>query len=267
MNFLFIGDTIKKKWRGLRDNFRKEFLKQGKPRSGDSGGPKQTSKWAYFESMLFLKDIISNRGSSGNIPSVEGCSSDDRCLNNEQYNEDEEIEENESLEKATKSQGDSVVSETLRQPFSKKSKRQDCMESMVQLEKEKIDILKRASRCNDDPDYHFLMSLLPDLKKIKQDNKLKVRIKLQQVLLEEQERQQYEPSSCQSNPSSRTSSVSNDNTYYRNSMSENAPHPYMPTENRNIFSHSQTVAEVRENDSDTSRDEDLNVATYFHVFQ
>lgn len=40
----------------------------------------------------------------------------------------------------------------------------------------------------DDEDFHFLMSLLPHLKDIPKQRKLSVKIKLQQVLMKEEER-------------------------------------------------------------------------------
>ncbi|XP_072386042.1 uncharacterized protein [Diabrotica undecimpunctata] len=62
------SDVLKSKWRGLRDNFRKELAKTNKARSGDSGDILITSKWPYFTMMLFLKDNMTQRNATGNIP-------------------------------------------------------------------------------------------------------------------------------------------------------------------------------------------------------
>ena len=46
------------------------MTKTSKGRSGDPGGVKVTSKWPYFNMMLFLKDSMSQRSAKGNIPSA-----------------------------------------------------------------------------------------------------------------------------------------------------------------------------------------------------
>ncbi|XP_043661555.1 uncharacterized protein LOC122625529 [Drosophila teissieri] len=62
--------TLKKKWKQLRDTFRAELRKYPPNRSGDAGPDavnEMCSQWSHFESMMFIKDQIKCRQSSGNL--------------------------------------------------------------------------------------------------------------------------------------------------------------------------------------------------------
>lgn len=64
----------------------------------------------------------------------------------------------------------------------------DVQKRMLALEEEKLKWFKQRKVETDthrDYDYHFLMSLLPHFKNVKQERKLLVQLKLQQVLLDE----------------------------------------------------------------------------------
>ena len=49
-----------KKWKNLRDTFVRELRKVKKRKSGEKG-PSYTSKWPYFEIMMFLSDTVKHR--------------------------------------------------------------------------------------------------------------------------------------------------------------------------------------------------------------
>ena len=55
------------------------------------------------------------------------------------------------------------------------------------LEKEKLQVYKQNTIHNNDAHYQFLVSLLPELKRVSAHRQLHVRIRLLQVLLEEQQ--------------------------------------------------------------------------------
>lgn len=74
-------------------------------------------------------------------------------------------------------------------PKKKFRQKKDALNDLVQLEKEKVAHLqelknKKEDEEKKDEDYFFVMSLLPHLRAIPLSQKLKMRIKLQQVLLE-----------------------------------------------------------------------------------
>ncbi|GFO30196.1 transcription factor adf-1 [Plakobranchus ocellatus] len=61
--------ALRKKWRYLRDNFAVEYGKRPISRSGDSGDNCPQPKWAYYKQLLFLKDVVTPRASSGSLRS------------------------------------------------------------------------------------------------------------------------------------------------------------------------------------------------------
>jgi len=58
---------LRKKWKYLRDQFAVELGKIPPSRSGDAEDSASTSKWPDFQSLLFLKDIVRPRFSTGNL--------------------------------------------------------------------------------------------------------------------------------------------------------------------------------------------------------
>jgi hypothetical protein len=69
---VFAEEAAKKKWKGLRDNFRRELKKVDKPRSGD-GAPPHTPRWIHYKSLEFLRDVMEHGKTSGNIASPTIC--------------------------------------------------------------------------------------------------------------------------------------------------------------------------------------------------
>jgi len=62
---LFPGNEIQRKWRNIRDNFRKELQLQKKGTSGQ--GARKRRKYIYFDRLLFLLPILQERETSGNV--------------------------------------------------------------------------------------------------------------------------------------------------------------------------------------------------------
>lgn len=101
---IYIGNEAKKKkWRNLRDQYKKELKKVKKPKSGSSqdGLEKYHGKWSYFVSMQFLKDVETPRNTSGTFS--DGCDEDTELgHSDEQTNGSNEDQENENdLDKET----------------------------------------------------------------------------------------------------------------------------------------------------------------------
>ena len=59
------GNEIQRKWRNIRDNFRKELQLQKMVTSGQ--GARKRRKYIYFDQLLFLLPIMKQRDTSGNI--------------------------------------------------------------------------------------------------------------------------------------------------------------------------------------------------------
>jgi hypothetical protein len=77
------GNEIHRKWRNIRDNFRKELHLQKKVISGQ--GTRKRPNYIYFDQLLFLLPIMQERDTSGNItppPSVNESEAEDTATGN-----------------------------------------------------------------------------------------------------------------------------------------------------------------------------------------
>lgn len=221
MCFLFLGDAMKNRWRNLRENYRKETNKL-KTKTGQAASEKVTVKWPLFESLDFLKDQFKPRPMVSNMcPStakedvvihgdtnVSGSEIIVPQIEQEEFQNDESIPDDDSINKSTGNQADHL---SYQRP---KQFKRSVMEKLVQLEERKVAEYERKKREDvTDADYHFLMSLLPSLKKVTDERKLTVKRKLMDVLFEEELMYQHQPSTStsvsynSSRPSSAASST------------------------------------------------------------
>lgn len=191
---LISGEAAKTRWRGLRDTFRKELSKNPKKRSGDEGGIIKESKWAYFKSMEFLKDQFQKRQLQGNVPSETTFDENLNLMNSTTTfspdpPENEPESQTQTLESPQNTTNETTPPQNFAAPQKKIAKMNNAtaVKKLMMLEEQKIQMFKErnsASR-NEDPDYHFLMSLLPYLRKVPEERKMFVRTKLQQVFCKE----------------------------------------------------------------------------------
>jgi hypothetical protein len=65
----FSGLVLKRKWKNLKDKFRIKVNKIPGSRSG-AENVDCTSKWPFFDMMLFVKDTILPSPTTGNLPSL-----------------------------------------------------------------------------------------------------------------------------------------------------------------------------------------------------
>lgn len=175
----------------MRDTFRKELAKTPKKRSGDEGGVIKESKWAYFKCMEFLKDQFQRRQLQGNVPNVAIFDEDIQNSTTTFPPDPTEVENESQAQSLESSQNITNETPTLNYdtPQRKIAKMNNAtvVKKLMMLEEQKIQIFKErnSASLNQDPDYHFLMSLLPYLRKVPEERKMIVRTKLQQVFCEE----------------------------------------------------------------------------------
>ncbi|CAH1982190.1 unnamed protein product [Acanthoscelides obtectus] len=74
---------LRKKWKNLRDQFRKEKKKFPTPRSGDAANETE-STWPYFQLMQFLNDDITPEVMTGNLHDSDSDSLNESCHTEEQ---------------------------------------------------------------------------------------------------------------------------------------------------------------------------------------
>ncbi|XP_050296731.1 uncharacterized protein LOC126750512 isoform X2 [Anthonomus grandis grandis] len=203
------SQTVKNKWRGLRDTYRKEFKKCTETRSGQEGGRGKESTWPYYTAMLFLKDQFAPRIMQSSIPEPEA----DGELENDVGEFDDSSEDdlddesqlsaiassNSKTEKNFRSQSQRVAPDNPDiTPQTKRAKiaKSSAFSKLLEIEQKKLEEFKKKNAPvtkkvdQEDADYHFLMSLLPYLKNVPEERKMIVRNKLQQVFCDEQYFQQ-----------------------------------------------------------------------------
>jgi len=64
--FCILGEQARKAWENLRDTFRRKLKTDTETKSGQ--GRSDIVKWPFFNTMMFLKDVMIPRESSGNLP-------------------------------------------------------------------------------------------------------------------------------------------------------------------------------------------------------
>lgn len=181
-------DDLRKKWRGLRDTFGRELKKITKTKSGQSANTDVVSKWPYFSILLFLKDTMSRRNLTGNVPIRDDSDTEGTQLENTTVPDDSPVSPVPSSSNTSSMAHipEQTPVKNLNPPPKKKFRKQrsdEIDEKLLQIEEQK---LKYWQESVNDSDAQFLMSLLPFLKDLPQRRKLIVRAKIQQVLIDEQ---------------------------------------------------------------------------------
>lgn len=202
--YFFVSDqTLRKKWKYLRDQYATEISKLVRPKSGAGADEVITCKWQYFNALSFLKDIVKARKSSGNCSMLETSSTDEiveqqntspEIQDEDEYNESEKMTQDQfnvsimdNDEVIPASAGPSNIEEETSK--AKRSKLHtvervkrvrrvdytvDYTASMLEIEKKKLQILSQRKSAKEDKepeDEHslFFKTLLPHVRKIRPD--------------------------------------------------------------------------------------------------
>lgn len=211
----------KKKWKNLRDTFSKELKKIPKPRSGTDADnePKYTGTWPHFEAMSFLKVVLKPRQTEGNIilkdsesNSVDLSVYSDAASPEEIFNMNasdndntqlpesasilEEIPQNMSIDNNFRQ--DRPPSPSLPAITRQTRKRKDIsLEAFLDIEREKMKILREDQPDNTDDDLLWFKSILPYMKQLPSLKKLHFRTQMQELLLMELSKSNPPQSSAQ----------------------------------------------------------------------
>lgn len=195
---------MKKRWKHLKDQYRKELKKQPILRSGSESEPWE-STWQYFNLMSFAKDELIPASSSGNLS-----------------NNEIETLETENIETHSDTEMMAPASPVLSQPIpspigssasqtsSSFRKRTNIRDDMLEIEKKKLLLMETRLKDNqeeeklkNDEDFLFLKSILPNMKKLSDLQKLRFRGKINDWLIEaftENERAYYQNQAYYSGP-------------------------------------------------------------------
>lgn len=168
--------VVKKKFKNLKDRYRKEKSKISIPRSGAAGSSMCTeSRWPYFNMLGFLDDSIPCEPTEDNILDKSNVD-----LNIQSFDQNKvPISDNAS---ASVEDTDEESTSTI---LSRK-KSNKIGEKMLELEQTKINMLKRKleTQPKEDPDRDFLISLLPYIHELNSLERMELRQKIQSDVLE-----------------------------------------------------------------------------------
>ncbi|XP_076034496.1 uncharacterized protein LOC143021098 [Oratosquilla oratoria] len=190
----------RRKWKYLRDQFAVELGKIAPARPGEASGDTPTSKWQYFKLLLFLRDVVKPRASTGNSSGVVASDVIETSLPGSPQVEYQTgtvdpsaREEGSSSRNQDTPECDEAAMERHRlaspsthlngKGASRRSKADDYNQSIFDIERQKIQyLLEKLSRKqdkDDDEDMMFFKSLLPHVKRVPDVQKLTFRSRLQ----------------------------------------------------------------------------------------
>jgi hypothetical protein len=203
----------KTKWKGLRDNFRKELQKIKKPMLKDSVPPPMP-RWVHYKALQFLRDVMQPRKISRNRPVTSMC--------NKEYElpegTNEEIMSEGESQKHEAASSDDDASKILdpepattscqpgkhsRAPKHRTAKSTlNYQQEMLRLEEKKMERIFKQQDDNNDDDLNFFRSLVPYMKMLPPYKKLCLRSQFQNMLANEistNENNSLHPSASSSN--------------------------------------------------------------------
>ncbi|XP_076034828.1 uncharacterized protein LOC143021305 [Oratosquilla oratoria] len=193
----------RRKWKYLRDQFAVELGKIAPARPGEASGDTPTSKWQYFKLLLFLRDVVKPRASTGNSSGVVASDVIETSLpgspqveyqtgtvdpsareeGSSSRNQDTPEREEAAMERHRLASPSTHLNG---KGASRRSKADDYNQSIFDIERQKIQYLlenlSRKQDKDDDEDMMFFKSLLPHVKRVPDVQKLTFRSRLQELV-------------------------------------------------------------------------------------
>ncbi|XP_011406710.1 PREDICTED: transcription factor Adf-1-like [Amphimedon queenslandica] len=189
----------KKKWKSLRDRYVREC--KGIRRPTGTGGPPPKSHWSYFTIMSFIKDTVRHRKTESNIPEcgeeeeseiIQEDHSEDQVLPTKETNYSQEISPifvpSPNSQSLSNMSSPSTSVSTFKSPLKKKAKKE-------QVDAVFIETLKTissgfadsrgthgATGKDVDDDYHFVMQILGNLKRLDNPKRAMAKVYILQYL-------------------------------------------------------------------------------------
>ncbi|XP_053682947.1 uncharacterized protein LOC128733397 isoform X2 [Sabethes cyaneus] len=169
------NDGIKKRWRSLRDHFLKE-LKKVPP--GKLEEHERYTAWQHFERMLFVKDMMKPKRPLQKVESkdFEPKETDDSISNPIEMVEMDALEFDDLEKNMNELKTGNDQKFVVQQQTS--SSNDDVGEVLKGMEH------REAAPCEEDDDVLYFKSLLPYVRKLKPNKKMRFRIEVQHLVLE-----------------------------------------------------------------------------------
>lgn len=171
MSFIFISvDLLKKRWKHLKDQYRKELKKKPVTKSG-APTENWVSSWQYFNRMYFLKDELLREKSTDNLPNIEGELQEIGDYAYQIYSPSPKRAAEPNINILKRSLGD--LAEEIN----------DVGEKRVRVIDEHSNNINDNDDLTMDADYMYLMSILPTVRNLSEIQKLRFRGKVNDFLL------------------------------------------------------------------------------------
>lgn len=192
------GDTVRVRWKSLRDGFRKEFKKVPKGMSGDAGpASSDYSTWPHFKRLYFLKDQFTSRPSSGDPSTKQNINlredqteTRDEELESSQFSEldgasvdilDIKVETFDSLDSNVQ-QSTSSIEPFMTKHGTKRSHQEDTDSATAETERPKLRVKEDELNTTSEEDASFFESLIPHIKGLPPARKMLLRMKIQELI-------------------------------------------------------------------------------------
>lgn len=173
-------DTVKKRWKHLKDHFRKE-LKKRPGAAAENWMP----SWQFFHLMEFIRNELIPEPTAVNIKLDPDNDSQSSVTSEIQMSMD-------AIEDPIGNETDYFISGVQTSTCSKPVKRSlnSIREDMLDLEikiklmEQRMVVSQADNRLKNDPDYMYFMSIMPDIKKLNDIQKLRFKTNVNNILLD-----------------------------------------------------------------------------------
>ncbi|KAF6204404.1 hypothetical protein GE061_002745 [Apolygus lucorum] len=183
-------------------------------RSGDEGGAQTKPNWKFYDSLCFLRDIFMPSTTYGNVGN-----------NLETFENETGNDEQSPLPTTPPLPRIFSPTDCENKKKGPKSAKSDIGDKMLEMEQRKLDaILSMQQEEPKSDDHHFFLSLLPMIEPLSHIEKLRLRAKIQKVVLDHLEGPQQ--------TNTQHSSSSGHGIHYAPDTSRSRFHPYVAANSR-----------------------------------
>lgn len=162
--------VCKNKWTSLRNSYARELRELRNKKSGSGGSKKR--KWYLFESMSFLSNFMLQHKQMTSNVNDNSDEPDERCESEEYLNDTAIVEGNTSLEDSTVSTPceQPLTDAVFKTPKKSKIKLKTASEKVAQPMIEFLKSRTKIASVEDSSEILFFKSLIPDIKKLNENN-------------------------------------------------------------------------------------------------
>lgn len=188
---MFSGNTLQKKWKGLRDTFVREMRKT---KNAPSGSGASKIQYIYFQRLMFLERSVRNKKTESNIQDTSENSETGNEESTADAREDIMRPPNQNIKRKKMTAADAEFLNIIKNNISSTNQQQPLVSSVTEGDDDKL----------------FCLSLHKELLKVPEANRIAVKIELMKILQAAQQ------------PSQSTLYSNNSYSYFSNSSASSS---------------------------------------------